>query len=175
MSSFFAFFAANAQGILVFGLLVLSAAALLQWLAWMFARGRFQKRDGQTGQTVSFVLADLLAKIINDFRHLLALIIVVIFALALTYALVLVAYEPTGRLEALSKALQAVVSSLGGLIGAIIGYYFGEKAGEKAGAQAPGQSLPQTIGPAAQVIPALDADADPDVQLAPQRPPEEHP
>lgn len=42
--------------------------------------------------------------------------------------MVLVVYEPSGRMEAMSKSLSAVVSSLGGLIGAIIGYYFGEKA-----------------------------------------------
>ena len=89
---------------------------------------------------------------------LLALVIVVIFALVLTYALLLVSYEPAGRLEGMTKALQAVVSSLGGLIGAIIGYYFGEKAGEKGAlAKASGAAAAQPAsqpGPAEPIEPA---------------------
>lgn len=178
MSTFFDFFRDHWQGILVFGLLLLAIGALVQWVMWIFARGRFQKKDALTGrQTLRFVFADLLVKIIDDFRHLLALVIVVIFALALTYSLVLVAYEPSGRLEAVAKALQAVVSSLGGLIGAIIGYYFGEKAGEKAattaGSPPPPVQTPQTGAvptTAGQVPPAGGAPGVPPVQPAPPPP-----
>ncbi|MGH7175781.1 MAG: hypothetical protein ACREJC_00245, partial [Tepidisphaeraceae bacterium] len=106
MGQFFDFFAVHRQGILVFGLLILVVGVIVQWLAWIFAQGRFQKRDQTTGrQTLRFVFADLLVKIIDDFRHLLALVVVVIFALALVYSFVLVAYEQTGRLDAMAKAL----------------------------------------------------------------------
>jgi hypothetical protein len=70
---------------------------------------------------------DLIVKIIDDFRHFLALLIVVLFFLALGYALL----RAGGDVEAISDALQAVSSALGGLIGAIIGYYFGESAGRR--------------------------------------------
>ena len=173
-SRFFDFFAAHWQGILVLGLLLLVIGLLVQWLAWIFSLGRFQKRDQLTGrQTLRFLFADLLVKIIDDFRHLLALVIVVIFALALTYTLVLVAYEPSGRIDATAKALQAVVSSLGGLIGAIIGYYFGEKAGEKAvAAQALAQSAAAgaPVAPAAQLLPVPGAPAVAPITPAPPPP-----
>lgn len=176
--TFFDFFATNWQGILVFGLLLLVVGLLVQWFAWIFSRGRFQKRDQAPTdrKTLRFLFADLLVKIIDDFRHLLALVLVVIFALALTYAMIVAAYEPTSRLEAIGKALQAVVSSLGGLIGAIIGYYFGEKAGEKAvAAQALAQSAtapatPAAAGPAAQAPPLAGAPAAAPIRTAPPPP-----
>jgi hypothetical protein len=178
---FFDFFGVHWQGIVVLGFLLLAIGVLVQWFAWIFARGRFQKGDEPTGrQTLRYVFADLLVKIIDDFRHLLALVIVLIFALALTYSLVLVAYEQTGRIDAAAKALQAVVSSLGGLIGAIIGYYFGEKAGEKAAAiqaQAQGPPAAQTqaqpaalAGPAAQAVPPPGPPAGLPIQPAPPPP-----
>jgi membrane protein DedA with SNARE-associated domain len=74
------------------------------------------------------VIAELFVKIINDFRHLLALLIVVIFALVLGYGLIRAGKD----LENITKVLQVVVSTLGGLIGSIIGYYFGESAGRRA-------------------------------------------
>jgi hypothetical protein len=175
IGGFLDFFGVHWRGITVLVLLLLAAGVFVQWFTWIFAKGRFQRREGPADrQTLRYVFADLLVKIIDDFRHLLALVIVLIFALALTYALVLVAYEPTARIDATGKALQAVVSSLGGLIGAIIGYYFGEKAGERAAA-AQTQTLPAAVaqapaGPAAQSAPAPGAPAGPPIQPAPPPP-----
>lgn len=171
VGSFFDFFVLHWQGILVFGLLLLTIALLVQWFAWIFSWGRFQRRDPPSGrQALRYLFAELLVKIIDDFRHFLALVIVVIFGLALTYSLVLAAYEQSGPMDAIAKALQAVVSALGGLIGAIIGYYFGEKAGEKsATAQTPAQASAPT-GPAAQMLPPSGTPAVPSVQQAPAPP-----
>ncbi len=134
MSQFFGFFATQWRGILVLVLLLLAMALLVQWLAWIFSWGRFRAARPARRDTLRYVFADLVVKIIDDFRHLLALVVILIFAIAMTYMLVLVAYEESNRIDAASSALQAVVSALGGLIGAIIGYYFGEKAGERAAA-----------------------------------------
>jgi hypothetical protein len=171
------FFALHWRGFLVLGFTLVGIVVLVQWLAWIFVWGRFRKSVEPVGrQTLRYVFADLLVKIIDDFRHLLALVIVLIFAGALVYSLVLVAYESTGRLDATAKALQAVVSSLGGLIGAIIGYYFGEKAGEKAAAAAQAQPpASPPAGPAAQAPPAPGGPPSvPPVEPAPLPPPGDH-
>lgn len=165
MNEFLEFFASNWRGILVFLLLVAVAVVLLQWIAWIFSLGRFSGPSPARGETpLRHVFADLVVKIIDDFRHLLALIVILIFALALTYVLALVAYEQNDRIGAASSALQAVSSSMGGLIGAIIGYYFGEKAGERAAGR---QSEWSDFGGiAVQKMPtALDVDSQ--VQQAP--------
>lgn len=164
----FDYLAANWRGIGVAILLIFAAVLVVQWLAWIFRKGRFgtdtriERKD-----TLRFVFADLLVKIIDDFRHLLALVVILIFALAMAFGFVLVAYETEARMDALADVLQAVVSALGGLIGAIIGYYFGEKAGERRadGLQPPpGGTAP--AGPAAQGLPP-DAPA---ARAAPIRP-----
>lgn len=156
---------------LIFGLFSLAIGVLIHWFAWVFAWGRFQERKRPTGQpTLSYVFADLMVKIINDFRHFLALIIVLIFGFSLTYSLILATCEDGNRVNAITKAMQAVVSSLGGLIGAIIGYYFGEKAGEKAAA-AQAQTQPMSVtGPATQTVPPPGVPTDPSVKPAPPPP-----
>lgn len=169
MSRFFQFLASQWQGIFVFVLLLLTAVLLVQWIAWVFSLGRFAGPRPARRDTLRYVFADLVVKIIDDFRHLLALVIVVIFALALTYTLVLASYERVNRLAAASDALQAVVSSLGGLIGAIIGYYFGEKAGERAAASGGAAPPREPAAPSAQAAPA-DAGAGPPVKAAPAPP-----
>lgn len=126
MGQFFDFLSAHRSGILLFMLLVLVAMLVLHWVTWLFARGRF--RDA--GPTVSrpqglrIIFTDFLARIINDFRHLLALVIVLIFAAVLSYAMV----RAGAALSDMNDAIQTVVASLGGLVGSIIGYYFGESA-----------------------------------------------
>lgn len=169
------YLASHWQGIVVAILVAFAALMLVQWLAWIFRWGRFgaearrERRD-----TLRFVFADLLVKIIDDFRHLLALVVILIFAAAMAFGFVLVAYETDGRMVALADVLQAVVSALGGLIGAIIGYYFGEKAGERRSAESPpaaGGTTP--AGPAAQGPPPDGGDdRTPGIRPAP-RPPTE--
>lgn len=114
-------------GILIAILLLLGLALFLNWLFWIFGWGRHKVKQPVAGQPapkagIMFAFADLMVKIINDFRHFLALILVLIFAFALGYAF----YVSHGNAEDLSKAMQAVVATLGGLIGSIVGYYFGE-------------------------------------------------
>lgn len=109
-------------------------AVLAQWVCWMFGLGRFGRQKAATRESsLRFVIADLLVKIINDFRHLLALVVMLIFAMTLLYALV----RAGQTTEDINKALQSVVATMGGLIGSIIGYYFGESAGQRATAALP--------------------------------------
>lgn len=138
------FFEVHWRGFLTLALVATFVVSMIRYLLWMFGCGRFSVvTDREQQQTLRFVFADLLVKIINDFRHLLALIVVLIFALALGYALA-VSVHQSDPIDAMSKSMQAVVSSMGSLIGAIIGYYFGEKAGEKA-ATPPGPPTPSEV------------------------------
>jgi len=134
MTSFFTFLATHQNAILILLLMLVVSVALLRWILWMFGWGRF-KPEGQpadsaaalevkSSNNITYILADLFVKVINDFRHLLALIIVLMFALALGYVL----WRGGGNMENLKEGLQAVMSTLGGIIGSIIGYYFGESA-----------------------------------------------
>jgi hypothetical protein len=115
-------------GIFIAILLLLGLALFLNWLFWIFGWGRHKVKQLLPGQPAPkggflFIFAELMVKIINDFRHFLAF--------ALGYAF----YVSNGDPSRLSDALQAVVATLGGLIGSIVGYYFGES---KAIAQAQG-------------------------------------
>lgn len=118
------------SGIFLLLLILASIAFLVQWFAWIFGAGRFGK-DATSGKTVSILFSEFTFKIINEFRHLLALLIVVIFSFALGYSLIKAASLPTSAdtpstIDNMKEALQAVVATLGGLVGSIIGYYFGE-------------------------------------------------
>jgi hypothetical protein len=105
--------------------------ALVQWLLWLLSRGRFtkslvitQERDLRT--PLRFVFAEFFTKLIDDFRHLLALIVMTIFGGTLVGVLI---WAP--RFADVKDGLQVVAATMGGLIGSIIGYYFGESAGKK--------------------------------------------
>jgi di/tricarboxylate transporter len=136
VSNFFNFFSTNRAGIVMF-LLVLGAVMLLvQWLTWLLGWGRFRNPTPRNRRdSLRLVFSDAMVKIINDFRHLLALVIVVIFATVLWYVML----KTSGDAETMNDAIQTVVASLGGLVGSIIGYYFGESA--VARAQGNDQSL----------------------------------
>jgi hypothetical protein len=130
MDSFLTFLDTHSGGLLVMFLCLAAVVGLIQWLAWIFSRGRF--RPDRIGAKVGasslrFVFADLLVKIINDFRHFLALVVVAIFALALSYVL----YRADNNMASITDAMQTVVATLGGLVGSILGYYFGESAARK--------------------------------------------
>ncbi len=117
---------ANATGVWVFVILMLFTVLVLQWVFWIFGWGRFSQR-APVSQGVRFIIADLAANIINDFRHLLALLIILIYGGVMAFGLV----RAGADVESVGNVLQAVSSSLGGLIGAMIGYYFGESAGRR--------------------------------------------
>ncbi len=127
MESILDFFAQNGKAIAILLLSLGGVALLVQWFSWIFRLGRYAspvEKDPTTRQSIRFLLAEILAKIINDFRHLLALIIVAIFAFVLIYVML----KAGSNFDDLKEGVQVVVAALGGLIGAVIGYYFGESA-----------------------------------------------
>ncbi len=132
MGSFLNFLATNSSGIFVLFSCLAAVIFFIQWISWVFCWGRF--RPDRVASTTSarkplrLVMGDLLVNIVNDFRHLLALIIVLIFAMVLGYAV----YRASAGVDEITKALQAVVATLGGLVGSLLGYYFGEAAAKKA-------------------------------------------
>lgn len=174
MSAFFQFLQNQWAGILVAALILVLLTALVHWLAWVFGRGRFDQPAPAKKDQLRYVVTNFFVEVINDFRHLLALVIILIFALALVNSLVLVWFvDDANRIDAIGKAMQGVVSTLGGLIGAIIGYYFGEKAAQR-GFQggAPPPAPPASTEPAAQPLPGPDGAGDaPSRDAAPSEPP----
>lgn len=135
MSRLFTFLQTYRSGMFLLLLMLASTAFLVQWFAWIFGAGRFRK-DATPGKAVSFIFSEAAVKIINEFRHLLALLIVVIFSFALGYSLIKAASLPTNAsgpsvVDNMKEAIQAVVATLGGLVGSIIGYYFGESSAVK--------------------------------------------
>jgi hypothetical protein len=130
-------------------------ALVCHWMAWVFGWGRFNAATPQQPRSnqLRFVIADLFTKIIDDFRHFLALIVVVIFAASLAYAMFCAGKDGEG----VSKAVQGIVASLGGLVGSILGYYFGESAGarksESASSAAPAQAVAVQATPPAAPLP----------------------
>src|SRR5712691_10655827 len=131
MATFLSFLSEHYAGILVLLFLLVALAVLVQWMAWLLQLGRFRRREvpfptggGTSQRSLTYLAAELLASIINEFRHLLALMIVGVFTVAL-----FVAMWPgvkASNMADLKDGLQAVAAALGGLIGSIIGYYFGE-------------------------------------------------
>ncbi|MGC2235163.1 MAG: hypothetical protein WA584_03315 [Pyrinomonadaceae bacterium] len=118
----------NRNGIWVLFLILFGFIILAHYLSWVFGLGRFSGDGARTRQPLNFVFAEAVIKIINDFRHLLALVLVIVFASALAYALY-IGHEPSDgktAVENLKESLQGVMATLGGLVGSIIGYYFGE-------------------------------------------------
>ncbi len=139
--------------------------ALTVILLWAFGVGRFRRPpNAPHTAALRYLITEALTKIINDFRHLLALILVLIFGGALGYSL----FEAGPDLANIKEALQSVSASLGGLIGSIIGYYFGESKGR---AEAMTRS---TATPPQVVIQQSDGETriSEEIQPARARPPE---
>ena len=131
MDRLFTFVQTYRSGILTLIFALAALAALVQWFAWIFGLGRFGRDVSAGGKALSIVFSEFLFKIINEFRHLLALLVFIVFTVALIYSLIKAASIPTGAntpsvIANMKEALQAVVATLGGLVGSIIGYYFGE-------------------------------------------------
>ncbi len=141
LDTFMGYLAENGEAVKLILMSALVMILMIQWLAWIFKFGRFSHPTDQktgisyeTNNGIRHVIADLMVKVIDDFRHLLALVIILMFALALGYTLIF-----ADTISEISDGLQAVTSTLGGIIGAIIGYYFGESAAKAGYAnQAPG-------------------------------------
>ncbi len=136
MENLFGYLERNTIGIAVFLLILLSLLFIIRSVAYTFGLGRY-KRDPRVATpreqssvatpfeqpSIRYIFAELAVKIINDFRHLLALVIVGIFGLSLAYGLY-AAEDFDNRID----TLQAIVAVFGGIVGSIIGYYFGESA-----------------------------------------------
>jgi len=148
MGDFINFCETHYIGIFVFLLIIFSAGLLLNWTCWIIGIGRYRKNLPSTSRdgNLMFVFANLMVKIINDFRHFLALILVIIFAVALCYAL----FISHGKADELTKSLQAVMSTLGGLVGSIVGYYFGESKTKPSITDGSPTTTPSSINPPIQ-------------------------
>ena len=110
----------------------------MNWVLWTFRWGRYSG-PASTDSKIRYVLTDFLVNIINDFRHLLALVIVILFGVALFTAMWPGMMKEDVTL--IKDGLQGVLASFGGLLGAVIGYYFGESAASKRfGADQPSQA-----------------------------------
>ena len=129
--------AASGPGFGVLFGLIFGLGALVQWILWMFRLGRF--RDSTRGQNYRGIMAELTQKLIYEFRHLLALVIIVLFAAALFLAIWPGVVQ--GNAGLIGDGLKNVTGTLGGLIGSIIGYSFGESAAGRNGI--PSGSTPQ--------------------------------
>lgn len=125
MGEFLKYLELHEQGIIVLFLCIFGIGLLAHYLMWIFGIGRFNRTSFRPPrERLNFVLADAAIKIINDFRHFLALLILVVFSGILGYAVV----KSSGEANGIKDALQSVMATLGGLVGSIIGYYFGESA-----------------------------------------------
>jgi hypothetical protein len=164
MSAFLSFLAAQRNGILLLLLVFGAMGLLLNWLLWMFRWGRFRGSPPQADSKLRFVVADFFVKLINDFRHLLALVIVLLFAFTLFLAMLPGLRD--GKIDEVKDGVQAVAAALGGLIGSIIGYYFGESAASKS--RPPGANQPGPPGPPEQEEPPESA-AEP-IEAPPNKP-----
>jgi hypothetical protein len=149
---FFTFLYQERGGIFVLLVCIAFAAGVIRYLAWIFGWGRFAPDRVKSTGTLStstlsdsrfgFVIATFFTNLINDFRHLLALILVLIFAAVLGAAM-----WRAATVEDFGKAVQGVAATLGGLIGSIIGYYFGESAVKRS---QPAIAKPTPAGPSIQ-------------------------
>jgi hypothetical protein len=129
MTALLDYFALHRQGITVLLACAFALVLLLQWVCWIFAWGRFARTAAAGRQELRVVITDFFVKIIDDFKHLLALVLVLIFM----GTLVVMIWPGIvgGDAAKMESSLKAVVASLGGIIGTIIGYYFGESAGAR--------------------------------------------
>ena len=90
---------------------------VMQWTVWILGKGRY--RHSFTIETRLF--PRIAVKVIDDFRHLFALVIVLIFA-----AVVLGGFILASDTDQFASVLQSsAATTLAGLVGVIVGYYFG--------------------------------------------------
>ena len=125
LKTIFGFFQDYWGGILVFALLVVFILKVVDVLGRIFGWGIYKDLKYNSKDGLQYLILEFFIKIVNDFRHLLAIIVFLIFGFSLIYFVTYpdIAYEE--RLD----GLKTVVAVLGGLTGSIIGYYFGEARG----------------------------------------------
>jgi hypothetical protein len=156
MASTLDYISTHRGGIVMLLVMAFGVVGIVQWLAWIFRRGRFALDDSDprdSATKLGVAVADFFVKLINDFRHLLALVIVSVFGLALAGAM-----YPGLRhwnVDEIGKGVQAVAAALGGLIGSIVGYYFGESAATQRAATAPAKDVTPVQTPPVPAISAI--------------------
>ena len=137
MGAFFDFLGRYWGGITVLLVTLLVFAALIHWMTWVFAAGRFRTTRPRAAVSLPYVIAQFFVNIINDFRHLLA--VAVVFVFAFTILIAMWAGFRAEAMDGLIEGLQAAGATLGGLVGSIIGYYFGESAAVRGEAREAGR------------------------------------
>lgn len=168
MTRLLTYFAEHWTGILVLILVLFALALLANWLSWILGIGRFKGRGASPGTSggIRYVITDFFVKIISEFRHLLALVIVSLFAVTLFLAMI--PGLRASNVDTIKEGVQAVAAALGGLIGSIIGYYFGESAAAKRESQSPslGLDAPVQTSPPGDV-PEMTVAARPNIPAPP--------
>ena len=123
-------------GIFVAFAMLAGACVVIQWIFWIAGWGRFNpERAAQRNiaapnrAPIRFTLTDFMTMLVNDFRHLLALVVVLLFAVMMVFAV----WPGLANADAAQVAdgVQTVTAAMGGLLGSIIGYYFGAMAAKK--------------------------------------------
>lgn len=125
MKNLLEYLSENYIGLVVLILIIFSVIAALNWVARIFNWGRYNSDSSESEHIkgIAYVISVFFTNLINDFKHLLALVIVVIFTGLIIYSM-----AAGSNFDEKLEALQLVIASLGGLLGSIIGYYFGESA-----------------------------------------------
>lgn len=114
--------------------------AFITWMAWVGGRWRFDpssRNEKFQETTIRYMFVKFLTEIINDFKHILALLIVLMFVITVGCILYFALFIQND-FATLKDGLQLIVATLGGLVGSIVGYYFGESAASKRGGAADG-------------------------------------
>ena len=193
MGDLFDFFQQHKTGIFVLLIALVAVSFLFLWscqkVLWLFGWGRFQQarvpgvsQPGSSAAAVSgapvesslgVVITAFFAKLIDEFRHLLALLIFLLFAGVLIYGVAVAGGDGQAHIDNIEKVIQVVVASLGGLVGSIMGYYFGEASGKTTPPTPQQQVNPASQGPSSNVSavappPPLDNQDNPQPAPKPQ-------
>ena len=143
MGEFFTFLETHSTGIMIFIFMLVTLVIIIRWLFQIFAIGKYSnktKPDNEQETSITYILTRSLVNIVDDFRHFLALLIVILFVVLIIAAM----WGAKGNFDNMMEAMQLVIASLGGLLGSIIGYYYGESAARN--------KMPTSITSDAEVI-----------------------
>ncbi|GAB5398870.1 MAG: hypothetical protein Aureis2KO_04550 [Aureisphaera sp.] len=144
MKDFLIFLEDHQTGVLLFVVLIISVVIAIRWLFQIFALGKYKthyKVKDENGKekvvkvkqkdentSITYILTQSLVDIVGEFRHFLALMIVLLFVILIIAAMWAGNGSSQMNFDNMMDAMQLVIASLGGLLGSIIGYYYGESA-----------------------------------------------
>lgn len=126
MEAFFTFLETHSTGVMLLILLLVTFVVIIRWLFQIFAIGKYSNRkvDREQDTSITYIITRSLVNIVDDFRHFLALLIVILFVILIIASM----WAARGNFDNVMDAMQLVIASFGGLLGSIIGYYYGESA-----------------------------------------------